>query len=284
MSGTATHIQMESRAKCEAQRVLPHLQGDTRILAPGLDDWFAVFELDPRRGKPIVTTAEPFVRVWLRCEFIQLSSHAALNRATGGSAFVLTPVGEAFVARGRGGDQPFGSQHRALVPVKGAFNSEVAPEFNAGESPLGWLRLRRDSTGEPFIGEAEFRAGERLRADFTLALMTPKTSTSWPLERVDCSRRTGFSPTDESERALEARERFWAALDCVGNEIASILVGVCCHLEGLEALETRLQLPKRSAKTVLRLGLKALARHYGLLRVNGRAEIRALTSGALPAE
>ena len=186
--------------------------------------------------------------------------------------------------RARAQSQSFAAQHRVLVPAKGALEGEIAPEFNAAESPLGWLRLRRDSTGKCHISEAEFRAGERLRADFTLAMMTPKVSASWPLERVDCSLRAGYSPTLESERALEARTRFWAALDCVGQEIASVVIGVCCHLEGLEALETRLELPKRSAKTVLRLGLKALARHYGLSSGNGRAEIRAMTKGLLPAE
>ncbi|MFZ1990806.1 MAG: DUF6456 domain-containing protein [Alphaproteobacteria bacterium] len=282
MSERLNALRVEGQAKCEGERVLPHLKASSRVLAPDKDDGFAVFARG--HGRPIVTTAEPFVRVWLRSELIELSSDAIINKGTGGSAFVLTRVGQAFVARARAKSQSFGAQHRVLVPARGVMEGEITPEFNAAESPLGWLRLRRDSTGKPHISEAEFRAGERLRSDFTLAVMTPKVSASWPLERVDCTRRAGYSPIFESERALEARARFWAALDCVGQEIASVLVGVCCHLEGLEALETRLELPKRSAKTVLRLGLKALARHYGLSRGDGRAEIRGMTRGALPAE
>ncbi|HXZ68197.1 MAG TPA: DUF6456 domain-containing protein [Alphaproteobacteria bacterium] len=278
MSERSSALRVESQARHEAKRVLPHLKGSSRFLAPDKDDGFAVFA----RGRPIVTTAEPFVRSWLRSELIELSGNALANRATGGSAFVLTPIGEAFVVRVRAEDQSFAAQHRVLA--KGAIEDEIAPEFNAAESPLGWLRLRRDSTGKPHISEAEFRAGERLRLDFTLAIMAPKVSASWPLERVDCTRRPSYSPTFESERALDARARFWAALDCVGQEIASVLIGVCCHLEGLEALERRLELPKRSGKTILRLGLKALARHYGLMGGNARAEIRSMIGGALPAE
>ena len=231
-----------------------------------------------------MTTTEVFVRAWLHDELIELSPDAKLNKSTGGSAFVLTRIGEAFVARAQAEGNKFGAQHRTLLPVRGSPSGEAPPEFNAAESPLGWLWLRRDSAGKSYISEAEFLAGERLRADFTLAMLTPKSSASWPLERVDCSRRAGYSPTFETERAIAARARFWEALDSVGHELASVLIGVCCHLERLEAIEMRLGLPKRAGKTVLKLGLKALARHYGLMRGEGRSQIRSMSLGVLPAE
>lgn len=274
----------ESRAKAEAERVLPHLKGASRILAPHTEDDFGVFAPRRKPRRPVVITPVPFVRAWLRSELIELSSNARLNKDTGGSAFVLTRLGEAFVVRASTSVNKFGAQHRMLAPVKDEPGGAPQPEFNAAESPLGWLRLRKDSRGKRYISETEFLAGERLRKDFTLALLTPKSTTSWPMERIDCSRRVGFSPTFGSETAIAARARFWAALDATGHELASVLIAVCCHLEGLEAVESRLGLPKRSGKTVLRLGLGALARHYGLMTNEGRSRIRSFSLGVLPAE
>ena len=275
-------LRVEAEAKCEAARVLPHLRQGSRFLGPDQEDGFAVFARELSPARRVVTTSEVFVRSWLRSELIELSPNPILNRETGGSAFVLTPIGHAFVART--GGESFGAQHRLLLSAREHVEGDVTPELNACESPLAWLRLRRDSAGQPHISEFEFRAGERLREDFTLAMMMPRASASWPLERVDCSRRAGYSPTLESERALTARARFWAALDSVGEELAVVLVGVCCHLEGLAAIEARLELPKRSAKTVLRLGLRALARHYGLVANMGREKLCFGAKREMPAE
>ena len=37
---------------------------------------------------------------------------------------------------------------------------------NADESPIAWLRRRKHRSGEAMISQAQFDAGERLRADF----------------------------------------------------------------------------------------------------------------------
>ncbi len=284
MSDVTSARLSEHRVQREARRVLPHLKGISRILAPHVGDEFGVFALSGKPRHPYVVTPVSFVRHWLRGELIELSANVKLNKQTGGSVFVLTELGKAFVARASAGDDKFAVQHRTLVPSKIQIADDPPPKLNAAKSPLAWLRLRKDVRGAPYISEAEFLAGERLRKDFTRALLTPRTTTSWPMERVDCSRRSGSSLALESDAAMAARARFWAALDAVGQELASILIGVCCHLEGLEALESRLGLPKRSGKTVLKLGLGALARHYGLARSEGRSRIRSFSMGELPAE
>ena len=44
---------------------------------------------------------------------------------------------------------------------------------NEAESPLGWLKSRKDRNGRPLITEDQYQAGERLRADYWFAHLTP---------------------------------------------------------------------------------------------------------------
>lgn len=143
------------------------------------------------------------------------------------------------------------------------------PRFSDTESPLAWLRSRRDKAGENLISPEEFEAGERLRADYTLASLEPRLAMSWDMA-VTSGARGRSGPRPESlvtgERALAAKQRLHRALDAVGPELSSILLEVCCLERGLEAAERRLGWPQRSGKLILRMALKALARHYGLGR------------------
>ena len=68
-----------------------------------------------------------------------------------------------------------------------------------------------------------------------------------------------------SDRLVAARQRVASAISAVGPDLAGILIDVCAHLQGLEAIERREKWPQRSAKLVLQKALNALARHYGLL-------------------
>lgn len=58
----------------------------------------------------------------------------------------------------------------------------------------------------------------------------------------------------------------------VGPEIGQLLVDVCCHDIGLEAVERARRWPTRSGKVVLDMGLTALARHYGMLAADPSRE------------
>ncbi|MFN4141501.1 DUF6456 domain-containing protein [Aestuariivirga sp.] len=137
------------------------------------------------------------------------------------------------------------------------------PLFNDAESPLSWLRTRRDRAGRPLITDSQYMAGERLRADFERALMVPRTTMNW--DAAGAGGRTGNVSAELSDGAIAARGRYIAALEAVGPELASILAQVCCLASGLEQAERVLNLPQRSGKAVLGLALTALARHYGLL-------------------
>ena len=137
---------------------------------------------------------------------------------------------------------------------------------DAAESPLAWLLRRRDRHGRPLIDETEFSAGERLRADFTVAGLSQRVTSSWDSTIASgASGRSGgtFNALDLSTRAMDARERVSRALAAVGPGLAGILLEVCCLTNGLEAAERRLGLPQRAGKVVLQIALARLAEHYG---------------------
>lgn len=152
------------------------------------------------------------------------------------------------------------------------------PGRNTAESPLSWLFHRRDRNGNPLIGEAEFNAGERLRADFWLAQMTPNVTQSWSVTASTGSGPRSAHRGEHADHVIAAADRVRRALKAVGPELSGILVDVCAHLKGLEEIERRAKWPQRSAKIVLSMALSALARHYGLIvetpAASGPARVR----------
>jgi hypothetical protein len=138
---------------------------------------------------------------------------------------------------------------------------------NEGESPLGWLKSRKDRNGRPLIDEYQFEAGERLRADYCFAHLPQRVTANWsalaPSER---SRRAAPSNAAAfSDNALAAKQRVHHALRDVGPELAGVLVDVCCEMKGLEEAEKEHGWPQRAGKVVLQIALTRLARHYGLI-------------------
>ena len=138
-----------------------------------------------------------------------------------------------------------------------------SPIFNDAESPLSWLRSRRDGKGRPLISDVQYLAGERLRMDFERAMLARRTTTNWDM--AGAGGRSGNVAAELSDGALAARERYMKALEAVGPELASMLAQVCCLAAGLEQAERVMNLPQRSGKAVLGLALTGLARHYGMI-------------------
>lgn len=145
---------------------------------------------------------------------------------------------------------------RQIVTETGRVNVVV----DEGESPLVWLARRQGRDGRALIEQHQLQAGERLRCEFTVAHLMPRTTSDWnsPLASA------GFNPDACSTDAMiAARQRVRRALDAVGPEFAGLLVDVCCFLKRLDDVERERQWPARSAKVVLQLALTHLARHYG---------------------
>ena len=149
-----------------------------------------------------------------------------------------------------------------------ATRSRACAGVNADESPIAWLRRRKDRSGEAMISQTQFDAGERLRADFWFAQMTPRTTMNWsssaPMQRGRRYGATRAAGADMRDATAAAGERVRRALAAVGPELSGVLIDVCCHLKGLEAAERAAGWPQRSGKIVLQLALTSLARHYGL--------------------
>ncbi|MEP9354359.1 DUF6456 domain-containing protein [Xanthobacter sp. KR7-65] len=156
-----------------------------------------------------------------------------------------------------------------------------APGFNPAESPLAWLARRVGKDGRALVDAAQLAAGERLRADFTRASLTPRVTARW-----EAAAGSG-SPDAFSDMVLAAKLRVARALAAVGPELSGVLLDVCCFLKGLEVVERERGWPARTAKVVLGLALDRLAAHYGLSAVatgRKRAPLRSWQAPSAPHE
>ena len=140
----------------------------------------------------------------------------------------------------------------------------------AAESPLLRLFQRKDNTGKSYIDARQFAAGEKLRTDFERAHLAPRVTAAYAESSGSGGRHWQMSDNG-IERihlgAIEARDHLRGAFEAVGPELSGILYQVCCLASGFESAEAILNLPQRSGKAVLALGLTRLARHYGFLKV-----------------
>jgi len=178
-----------------------------------------------------------------------------------GAQLVLSDAGRAFLAR-QGCSDPFLSQHREMEAVRIELPSgPTMAQVNLAESPLAQLSRRKDRNGRPYLEEREWRAGERLRADYTRGQMMPRLGSNWTAS-VAAGRRDGTGTADITDAALAARLRVDRAIDAVGPELSGVLIDICCFLKGLEQVELERSWPARSAKLLLKTALAALARHY----------------------
>ena len=135
--------------------------------------------------------------------------------------------------------------------------------INQRESPLLWLARRKGAHGQPLISTTAFIAGERLRADFERAGLSPRVSIDWSRFGMGAATRTG-KEGHASDAMIAARMRMRKAIDAMGERLAGPVIDICCFLKGLELVERERGWKKRSAKHVLSEGLGLLAHHYGL--------------------
>ena len=109
------------------------------------------------------------------------------------------------------------------------------------------------------MDDRQFAAGERLRADWEQAQLSPKVTMNWDPVRVRGGSDQGLSP---SERQVAAKQRFDGAVAAAGPGLSDILWRVVCAGETLPDAERTLAWPVRSGKLVLKLALDRVAQFY----------------------
>lgn len=176
---------------------------------------------------------------------------------------VISDAGRAHAARAEAEARKlpldaFRHQHLAAEAAKLPGEKERAVLRDHGESALTLLaRARKDAPA--FLSPAESDAGERLRADMTMAALVPRLTTNLSACGAHGGKSQGAPLTDQ---VVAARQRVNRAMEAVGEEFAGILFDICGLNMGLEAVEQQRCWPRRSAKLVLKLALGCLARHY----------------------
>ena len=215
----------------------------------------------------------------LGCGRIALYRRGA-GEATLGAGYVPAAEAEALVAAGfaawsTGTEKrrlrlagPEAERPRATIAVMvdGEARQVVLDER---ESPLLWLHRRLGKDGAPQISAIEFAAGERFRADLTLAQMLPRVTVNWDAGLAAGTHAPGRGPAEASDSSLAARQRVRFACKRLGPELSGLAIDVCGFLKGLDQVERERKWPARSAKVVLRLALSALVEHYGLAGKQG---------------
>ena len=210
----------------------------------------------------------------LGCGRIALYRRGA-GGATLGAGYVQAAEAEALVAAGfaawsleRGkrrlrltGTEAERPRATTTVMVDGEAQQVVLDER---ESPLLWLHRRPAKDRTPQISAVEFAAGERFRADLTLAQMLPRTTVNWDAGLAAGTHAATRGPAEASDSSLAARQRVRLACKRLGPELSGLAIDVCGFLKGLDQVERERKWPARSAKVVLRLALAALVEHYGL--------------------
>lgn len=188
-------------------------------------------------------------------------------RDESGLQWALTQSGRLLLRRVR-------SQGEGIIPMDAKANlpdAMAGPSIDAAESPLGWLRRRKDKSGQPLITAVQFDAGERLRSDLWFAQMGPRVTVNWSAIGGAPSGGGSGLGIEVRDNVAAAQQRVRRALSAVGPMSAGLLIDVCGHLQGLEQIERARCWPPRSAKVALQMALSELARHYGLPGVEAEA-------------
>ena len=139
----------------------------------------------------------------------------------------------------------------AGIPAETARSVRPPPRsvtVNAAESPLGWLLARG------LVTRRQFDAGERLRADWERAQLSPRVTMSWDAAPVARGRGGSAPEPDLNGAHLDAKRRFDAAIASAGPGLSDVLWRVVCAGEGMRDAETALGWPgaRRQARADVR--------------------------------
>ncbi|MDQ3124659.1 MAG: DUF6456 domain-containing protein, partial [Pseudomonadota bacterium] len=135
----------------------------------------------------------------------------------------------------------------------------VRRRANLGQSAVAWLAQRKTADGRPWLEPAQVAAAARLGLDAELAARGPSLTLRW-----DALPRAGGGSAiraDPGDPAMAAARRVEAALAACGTA-RPMVEAICIRTSALQAAERDLGLRRREGKTLLHIGLAALAVHY----------------------
>jgi hypothetical protein len=108
---------------------------------------------------------------------------------------VLSAAGRAWLRRCEAGGDAFREQHQVrTTQLKEVEGTRRPVLLNETESPLGWLKSRKDRNGRPLITEHQYEAGQRLRADYWFAHLSPGSRRTGPRSRRRTDRVARLPP------------------------------------------------------------------------------------------
>lgn len=149
--------------------------------------------------------------------------------------------------------------------------STAGPKGPAGVAPVHIPDVL-ERLANPRKGEASLLAGHDIAAarkfqqDLERAGLRQRTTQSWSYASLVLKPGKHSSAGQRSEPVamLDARARVQAACVATGPELSGLLIDICLYDKSLAIAEQERGWPARSGKLAVALGLKALARHYGL--------------------
>ena len=202
-----------------------------------------------RRSRVVLTVTEAVFR--------QLIASPGLKLRPGGGwvARTASPEHAAEPKPGRPG------VIEGLRTVMEADGRAVSRRANLGQSAVTWLARRRDADGQPWLQAAQVAAAARLSLEAETAARGPSVTLRWDaLPRTGGGSAVRVAPGDG---ALAAARRVEAALAACGAA-RPMVEAICLRTSALQAAERDLGLRRREGKQLLKAGLSALAKHYGI--------------------
>lgn len=174
----------------------------------------------------------------------------------------LGPDGRAALRREAGEREGEGAghaaQHREMIDqhilTDGGQRRSV--KLNGREGALGRWAAHLDPL--------ERAAGERFCRDYARSTLHQHTTRNWSLTASARSQGWRGGPEAAPLVAIAAKDRVLDALAALGTGMDQLLIAVCIREESIASIERRFGWAQRSGKTVLKLALQQLARHYGI--------------------
>ncbi|WP_339748463.1 DUF6456 domain-containing protein [uncultured Maricaulis sp.] len=235
-------------------RWLRHLSRAGAVLKPCSDGSgrFAVYPAGDRRRRPLARLDTAQLREALARGLLSETDDGIELGADGQAALQREAGGQS----GEGAD--FAAQHREMVDTQ---------ILSRGGQMHRVKTNRREGTLGPWAAQLdplERAAGERFCVDHAQSSLHQHTTRNWSLTASGRAQGWRGGPEAATLAAIAAKDRVMNALAAVGAGMDQLLMAVCIRGEGIGAVERRFGWAQRSGKTVLKLALQQLARHYGM--------------------